>query len=97
MEIGSNETIKQAVMAGLGIALISGDAIAAEIADGRLVTLDVVGLPIMRQWFVVRRLDRTLSTAATAFFSYLRDGGASFLPSAGLFPGAPVAADESAA
>src|SRR5690606_21691631 len=77
-EIGSNETIKQAVMAGLGIALLSGDAIAAEIADGRLVTLDVVGLPIMRQWFVVRRLDRTLSTAAAAFFAHLREDGASF-------------------
>ncbi|MGV8840859.1 MAG: LysR substrate-binding domain-containing protein [Bauldia sp.] len=97
MEIGSNETIKQAVMAGLGIALISGDAIAAEIADGRLVTLDVVGVPIMRQWFVVRRTDRTLSTAATAFFSYLREGGAAFLPSAGLFPAGPPSTEESAA
>ena len=91
-EIGSNETIKQAVMAGLGIALISGDAIAAEMADGRLVALDVPGLPIMRQWFVVRRSDRTLSTAAAAFFAFLRESGARFLPSAGLFrPAAPAA------
>ena len=75
IEIGSNETIKQAVMAGLGIALISGDAIAAEIADGRMVALDVPGLPIMRQWFVLRRSDRTLSTAAGAFFAFLRERG----------------------
>ncbi len=45
MEIGSNETIKQAVMAGLGIAFISAHTIAAEIGDGRLAILDVVGLP----------------------------------------------------
>lgn len=54
MEIGSNETIKQAVMAGLGIAFISAHTIAAEIGDGRLAILDVVGLPEIRQWFVVR-------------------------------------------
>ncbi|MDH3662853.1 MAG: LysR substrate-binding domain-containing protein, partial [Alphaproteobacteria bacterium] len=41
MEIGSNETIKQAVIAGLGIALISAHTIAAEIQDRRLITLDV--------------------------------------------------------
>jgi DNA-binding transcriptional LysR family regulator len=34
MEIGSNETIKQAVMAGMGIALLSAHTIAAEVADG---------------------------------------------------------------
>ncbi|MGD9739337.1 MAG: LysR substrate-binding domain-containing protein [Bauldia sp.] len=87
MEMGSNETIKQAVMAGLGIALISGHAIAAEIADGRLATIDVPGLPIMRQWYVVRRTDRTMSTAATAFYAFLRERGEEFLPSAVLFGG----------
>jgi DNA-binding transcriptional LysR family regulator len=48
MEIGSNETIKQAVMAGLGIAFISAHTIAAEIGDGRLAILDVVGLAEIR-------------------------------------------------
>ena len=45
MEIGSNETIKQAVIAGLGLAFISAHTVAAEIADGRLVQLDVAGPP----------------------------------------------------
>jgi LysR family transcriptional regulator, low CO2-responsive transcriptional regulator len=45
MEIGSNETIKQAVMAGMGIALLSAHTIAAELRDGRLAVLDVAGLP----------------------------------------------------
>ena len=64
MEISSNETIKQAVMAGLGVAFISAHTIAAEIADGRLVILDVTGLPEMRQWFVVRLAAKRLMPAA---------------------------------
>lgn len=85
IEMGSNETIKQAVMAGLGIALISGHTVAIELADGRLSALDVVGLPIKREWFVVHRADRTMSTAAGAFLDFLRARGAEFLPSPELF------------
>ncbi len=80
MEIGSNETIKQSVMAGLGIAVISGHSVAVELADRRLVTLDVPGLPIMRHWFLVRRSDRSLSAAAGAFSDFLVERGAGFLP-----------------
>jgi DNA-binding transcriptional LysR family regulator len=80
MELGSNETIKQAVMAGLGIALISAHTIAAEIADGRLVRLDVEGLPIVRQWFVLNRTDRALSPAAREFRDFAQRHGNEFLP-----------------
>nr|WP_294520428.1 LysR family transcriptional regulator [uncultured Rhodopila sp.] len=80
MEIGSNETIKQAVMAGMGIALLSAHTIAAEVADGRLAVLDVEGLPIMRQWFVVRRSERRLLPAAQALWNHLVWSGADFLP-----------------
>ncbi|MCB9993182.1 MAG: LysR family transcriptional regulator [Hyphomicrobiaceae bacterium] len=79
-EMGSNETIKQAVMAGLGIAFISAHTIASEVENGRLVLLDVVGLPVLRQWFVVSRTDRALSPAAAAFQSFLIREGARFLP-----------------
>ena len=51
IEFSSNETIKQAVMAGLGIALISAHTIAMEVQPGRLVVLDVAGTPTRRQWF----------------------------------------------
>ncbi len=86
MEIGSNETIKQAVMAGLGIALISGHTVATELDDRRLASLDVEGLPIRRRWFGVRRADRTLSNAASAFLDFLREEGAAFLPRVGEAP-----------
>ncbi|HRJ68850.1 MAG TPA: LysR family transcriptional regulator [Beijerinckiaceae bacterium] len=80
IELGSNETIKQAVMAGLGVALISAHTIAAEVQDGRLRCLDVEGLPIIRQWFVVNRADREISPIAQAFRAFVTERGAHFLP-----------------
>lgn len=80
MEMGSNETIKQAVMAGLGIALISAHTVAAELKDGRLKALDVEGLPIRRAWFVVKRRDKRLLPAAAALWEFLINEGARFLP-----------------
>lgn len=80
IELGSNETIKQAVMAGLGIALISAHTIAAEVADNRLVCLDIERLPIIRKWFLVHRTDRDLSPVARAFRDFVADRGMHFMP-----------------
>jgi DNA-binding transcriptional LysR family regulator len=55
MTISSNETIKQAVMAGMGIALISGHTIGLELRLGLLRTLPIQGFPLMREWFVAHR------------------------------------------
>ena len=79
-EMGSNETIKQAVMAGLGIALISAHTIAQEVETGRLTVLDVDGLPIRRQWFSVSRADRSLTPVMAAFEEFLAQQGSRFLP-----------------
>ncbi|MBS7535693.1 LysR family transcriptional regulator [Ancylobacter sonchi] len=80
MEIGSNETIKQAVMAGLGLSFISAHTIAAEVADGRLAVLDVEGMPVVRQWFVVKRSAKRLTPPAAALNEFLSDRGSEFLP-----------------
>jgi LysR family transcriptional regulator, low CO2-responsive transcriptional regulator len=80
IEMGSNETIKQAVMAGLGLSLISAHTIASEVADGRLAVLKVEGLPIVRQWFVVRRTDRDLPPAGRALWTFIVKKGSAFLP-----------------
>jgi len=80
MEMASNETIKQAVMAGLGIAFLSAHTVAAELADGRLVMLDLAGLPVVRQWFIVRLMRRRLLPAAQALRQFLIDEGEQFLP-----------------
>ncbi len=80
MEIGSNETIKQAVIAGLGVAFISAHTVAIEIADGRLVMLNVVGLPMVREWFVVRLRDKAVMPAGQAMWKFLSTEGQHFLP-----------------
>ncbi|KQT46687.1 LysR family transcriptional regulator [Methylobacterium sp. Leaf456] len=80
IDAGSNETLKQAVMAGLGIALLSGHTVASEVESGRLALLDVQGLPIRRDWYVVRRSDKVLGPAADAFWDYLSREGRRFLP-----------------
>jgi len=80
MEMLSNETIKQAVMAGLGIAFLSAHTVAAELADRRLVLLDLAGLPVVRQWFIVKLARRRLLPAAEALRQFLIDEGEKFLP-----------------
>ena len=80
IEMGSNETIKQAVMAGLGIAFISAHTIAMEVEFGRLAVLDVIGMPIRRQWFAVMRADRAISPAMATFHDFLMQKGAAHLP-----------------
>jgi len=61
IEMGTNETIKQAVMAGLGIAMISLHTVSEEIRMGRLVTLPAAWLPIERRWYLLHREDLTLT------------------------------------
>jgi len=84
VEMSSNETIKQAVMAGLGLSLISAHTIASEVAARRLVVLKVEGLPIVRQWFVVNRADRELPPACRALRTFIVKKGKTFLPQRGI-------------
>lgn len=80
MEMSSNETIKQAVIAGLGIAFISAHTVATDLDERRLTILDVKGLPVIRQWFVLRRKDKVLLPPAKAMLEFLSAQGARFLP-----------------
>lgn len=73
MELGSNEAIKEAVVAGLGLAILSQDTIAEDVATGRLVALDVQGFPLMRVWNVAYPRGKHLSVAASAFLTHLID------------------------
>ncbi|MFP5307644.1 MAG: LysR substrate-binding domain-containing protein [Gammaproteobacteria bacterium] len=69
--LGSNETIKQAVMAGIGLSILSLHTLALELRTGEIAALDVVGAPWMRTWHIVNLGRRRLSPAATAFRSFL--------------------------
>jgi phosphoserine phosphatase len=78
--MSSNETIKQAVIAGLGIALISQHTVVEELHAGRLVTLDLPGLPIERTWFLLHRADTPLTPAAQRIRDHVAAMQGSFLP-----------------
>src|SRR5207244_5527001 len=67
MEIPSNETIKQAVMAGMGLSFLSLRTIRHELASGHLVLLDIQGLPIVRHWYVTLLASKRLSPDAVVF------------------------------
>ncbi|MGE5161391.1 MAG: LysR substrate-binding domain-containing protein [Betaproteobacteria bacterium] len=72
MALGSNEAIKHAVAAGLGLAVLSRHTLGAHPARDGLVELKVAGFPLKRQWQMVWRRDRTLSRPARAFLEALR-------------------------
>ncbi|WP_263597014.1 LysR substrate-binding domain-containing protein, partial [Paracoccus yeei] len=80
VEMGTNETIKQAVIAGLGVALISQHTVTEELRSGRLVALRANGLPIQRNWFLIRREDMALSPAGQRVHDHVLALGGSFLP-----------------
>ena len=85
-QMGSNETIKQAVMAGLGLSLISAHTVEKEITGGRLAVLDVKGLPIIRQWFLVRRANWTPTPVGEAIWDFTILHAPEFMPQVNLAP-----------
>ena len=70
-EFGTNEAIKQAVRAGLGLAVVSAQTIELELQTGCLVVLSVEGFPIVRRWYVAHRTQKGLSSAASTFRNML--------------------------
>jgi len=82
MEASSNETIKQAVMAGMGISLLSGHTVGLELKTGLVAMLNVAGLPIMRDWYVMHLRSKQLSPIAAAFRQFLLDHGARIIATA---------------
>lgn len=74
MEMETNEAIKQAVQAGMGLGILSLHSIELELETGRLVVLNVEHFPLMRHWFVAHRSNKRLSGAALAFKKFLLGG-----------------------
>lgn len=66
-ELGTNEALKQAVRAGLGLGVVSAQTIELELQTACLVVLPVETFPIVRRWFVLHRAHKRLSTAALTF------------------------------
>ena len=77
--MGSNETIKQSVRAGLGIALLSAHTCIDELRDGRLALIDMPGLPILRSWYVLHRDTLDLSGAMKNVLGMIRDNASGMI------------------
>jgi len=75
MEIGSNEAIKQAIVGGLGLSILSRHSLALEGSQGPLVVLDVEGFPIQKHWYVIYPRNKQLSIVAQTFLDYLLTEG----------------------
>lgn len=75
LALPSNEAIKQAVMAGVGIGMVSRLAVALEVQDGRLRSVAVCDFQVERQLSIIRRQDARLSAPAEAFLSLLHEQG----------------------
>jgi DNA-binding transcriptional LysR family regulator len=71
MELGSSEAIKQGVMAGLGLAVLSMHAIQLELHAGKLTILDVNDFPLKRRWYAVHLKGKKLSLVARTFLDYI--------------------------
>src|SRR3990172_5718520 len=76
MEIKSTETIKQAVIAGMGVSFLSAHTIGLELELGQLSVLDVQGFPVMRKWHIVHHKNKRLPPVAVAFKEFLLHEGA---------------------
>ena len=71
IESASNETLKQAVAAGFGVAFMSAHAIGLEVESRRLAILDVVDFPATRRWYTVHRRGKQLPAVTRAFIAFL--------------------------
>ena len=79
MELPSNETIKQAVMAGMGLSFLSMRTIRHELASGHLALLDIEGLPQINHWYVTHLSSKKLSPAAKSFKEFLIEQGGALM------------------
>jgi DNA-binding transcriptional LysR family regulator len=75
MELGSSEAIKQAVMAGLGISVLSMHNIRLELESGLIAVLDVEHFPMVRQWYAVHLKNKKLSNTTRMFLDFLLKDG----------------------
>ena len=79
MELGSSEALKQAIMAGLGIAFLSLHSVHLECSTNKLVVLDVEGFPLKRRWYAVHLKGKQLSLVARIFLGFILEKSSTVL------------------
>lgn len=76
LELSGNETIKQAVMAGMGISFLSAHSFQTELAARRLAVLDIQGMPKLLDWCLLHRRDTELTGVNAQFRAFVLEQGA---------------------
>lgn len=71
MEMSRNEAIKHAVMAGLGLGIVSLHTLEFELELNRIAILSVEGFPVMKEWYLVHRSGKRMSPIAQAFHDFV--------------------------
>jgi len=79
IEMSSNEAIKQAVEADLGLGIVSVHTLELELETKRLQILDVNDFPIRRHWYVIQRKGKRLSPVAQAFKKFVLEQAKEFI------------------
>ena len=72
MELSTNEAIRDAILAGLGVSILCRYSVGLEAAETRLVCLDVEGFPLESSWQFVYPVGKRLSLAARGFMDFTR-------------------------
>ncbi|CAM5298691.1 MULTISPECIES: LysR family transcriptional regulator [Stutzerimonas stutzeri group] len=89
VQIASLDALREAVIAGLGVALLPRHAVTLELTHGLLRELPVDELPLYRSWCVAHARGKRLSPVAQAFFAFIRDQRAQVSALAARFGGSP--------
>lgn len=72
MELSTNEAIKQAILAGLGVSILSRYTLGLDVEQTQLVTLNVEGFPLEHHWYFVHPSGKQLSLVAKTFMDFVR-------------------------
>ena len=72
LELGTNEAIKEAILAGMGVTIMSRYTFGLDPESSRYVCLDVEGFPLENHWYFVYPSGKQLSAAARAFLDFAR-------------------------
>jgi DNA-binding transcriptional LysR family regulator len=75
LTFGSNGAVVESVRIGLGVTLVSADAVRPDLASGRLVEWQHEGLPMQRPWHLIARTGELLSPTPERFLTHLLDSG----------------------
>ena len=80
MELSTNEAIKQAILAGLGVSIMSHYTLGLDAEHRQLAVLDVEGFPLEHHWHFVYPIGKQLPLVAQAFMDFARQQARSLIP-----------------